>query len=431
MAEAACGPGLAQPRPAHLEEDLTSLLSPAFRARVGCYRQAVVAGLYVASVPGAAAGLVDLFVLLFPRSQFAPDSSVEQQITNVSLDFCLKLLRHARPALRTSACQRLGLLGCGEASEALLEAARGDSDEGVREAAADALERLTVQLLPAGALSNIELALFSQSPSGNTELGKARTDDRGCVRFTGVPEEASCCLQMVGSDGGAPATPKQVSGPAPSYQSLGFSHDCLSQGRLGHFAVEITPIWRGAEPCFDAVLRFCSHEPGGKTPLELPYRPVARQGQHLYHPTSAWAAEGAVTFGGLPTGKYDLLWLVQPPTVARDSRLLAKSTTSASLRRLSLDAYLQVVVHPADRRLLATVEPDHGGSLVLTVAGDAAELQGATVQYSLLGESGVIRLADVNGTGIYRGVRYLRQRFAPESALALNLEVSNHEAHEN
>ncbi len=130
-----------------------------------------------------------------------------------------------------------------------------------------------------------------------------------------------------------------------------------------------------------------------------------------------------MTFPRLPFGQYELVCQLDSAPAQGASRLLAKSHNPAARRRLSLDAYLQVVVHSPDGRLLATVEPDHSGQVVLTFASDAAELHGAKVQYRLLNEAGMIELNTLAGNGIWRGTRYLRQRFAPESALGLEFTI--------
>jgi hypothetical protein len=417
----------AEPAPAaamHLRKELASLLAKPFRAGTGCHRTGETAGIYVASVRGAKPGIVDLFVTLFPRIRPAPTTAEEQQFSNMELDTCLKLLRLRRPEIRVSSCMRLALLGRGEAAEPLLELARGDGDDRVREAAAAALESLSIQPLPAGTLSDMALTISCESSFTKVKDTTARTDDRGHARFAGVPEDAACFLRLEAPAVGAHEPAGAAPDSASTYRTLLFSHDRPSRGRLGDVAVEIVPNRGASGDCFDAVLRFSRKQAAGAGSGVLPFRPLARRGQHLYHPVADGKTEGVLIFCRLPMGAYDLVWLICPPPAAITSGLRGESKAPASPRDLSLGSSLRYVVHPADARLLATVEPDRGGRVVVTVAADAAQLRGAVVNYSLLGESGAIQLTDVTGAGVCRGFRYLRQRFTPESALALSLEVN-------
>jgi hypothetical protein len=407
-----------------LREDLASLLAEPFRARTGCYRTGAAAGVYVAGASGTKPGLVDLFVSFFPRTKPSPATAEEQQFSNMELDTCLKLLRLRRPETRVSSCMRLASLGRAEAAEALLELARGDGDDRVREAAAAALESLSIPPLRAAALNSIALTLACESAFTRFEDITTRTDGRGHARFAGIPEDASCSLRLEGPADDALVSAEFTPDSTLSCQALFFNHNRPSRGRLGDFAVEIVPDQGASRDSFDAVLRFSRQQAVRAGPGAVPFRPLARRGQHVYHPAADGGAEGVLTFCCLPTGAYDLVWLIRPPLAAITPGLRGESKSPASPRDPSLGASLRFVVHPADARLLATVEPDRAGCVVVTVAADAAQLQGALVNFTLLEESGAIQLKDVTGSGVCRGFHYLRQRFTPESALALSLEVA-------
>ncbi|HXP63334.1 MAG TPA: HEAT repeat domain-containing protein [Dongiaceae bacterium] len=411
------------PRTGRVGGELASLLSAAFTAGAGCYREAQAVGVFVSSTPGRAAGLVDLHVLLFPRLQPPTVHPGGAQVDALWVEVCLRGLRHPQPYVRASACQRLGQLGHAEAGGPLREAARWDSDECVREVAVAALENLVIEHVPADALAGIELLLVSRAPGGWSVLARGRTDPRGYTRFAGVPEDSLCSLQLasVGLGGLADSTVGRWAA-TPGYEPLAFDEASLTTGRIGDYSVEISPSLNQAGT-FDAVLRVSGGPGTGAVPLNAPFRPLARRGFHLYHPRITSGDQTTATFERLPVGKYDLLWPVRTPALEHESALSAKSEGPARAPRPNLDACLQLVVHPADRRVLATVEPDHGGRVVLTVATDSLELGAARVKYSLLGENGEIHLDSVAGTGVFRGCRYLRQSFAPEAAFALSLEV--------
>ena len=410
-------------RPGTLREELSALLRAPFPSEQGCFRQGLVGGVYVSSEAGSASELVNLAVQFFGRVPLAPGSPVEDQARTMELNLCLRLLRHRRSEMRVAACQKLARLACGGARDALLTVARGDAVEEVREAAAGALEYLALEALPTGGMADLELFLVGRSPFGDTELGRARTDYRGCALFADVPK-TTCTLQLGESESPSLNSDENPSCLLPLPQRLAFDHVRSARSSIGDLSLELSPRRHEGDACFDAVLRFSGLDAADNNPLRLPFRPVARHGQHLYQPSFNLADQALVTFDRLPVGEYDLLWHVQPAPAEHDSRLLAKSACVASQGHLNLAPDLQIVVHPADRRLLATVEPDHVGRVVLTVAADAEELQGARIRYRLLDETGEMLLNTVAGTGVARGVRYLRQRFAPESALSLSLEIA-------
>src|SRR5579872_3372121 len=131
-------------------EELELLFTEPFVASEGFYRQGSRLGVCATCAPCSDDPLlVDISVMLFLRIQPIPLTSLDSQAENVILKLCLRLLTNPSPAMRASACQRLGGLARPEALEPLQAIARRDDDECVREAATAALAALRLERLPA------------------------------------------------------------------------------------------------------------------------------------------------------------------------------------------------------------------------------------------------------------------------------------------
>jgi hypothetical protein len=405
-----------------LADELNALLGEAFDPQLGLYRQGVFAGVSVTSASGASPGQVDLSVFIFPCLRCPPASSVEWQEDGVSLELCLRVLRSPRPQMRASACQLLGHLGREEAADALRNLAREDPDPHVREVAAAALERLPLPRFAAETFAGLELRLLRMGPGEPATLGSSRTDDRGHAGFAAVPAQCRCALELVlPVESGPMLDVWRYPSAAPEERWLEFDATSPARGRIGPWELEIAPQGGDASDCFDAVLRFCRAEPPPEAVVSS--APVAQCGRHVYHASEAQLASGLAVFRNLPLGTYLLHWPAASPPAAAEPALHARSAGAAPGSLLSACQSPAVIVHPADRRLLAVVEPDRSGRVVLTLETDCPELQGAKVRYRVLDETGELRLEPTAGAGVWRGVRYLCQPYTAQSPLALDLHV--------
>ncbi len=391
--------------------ELSSLLAAIeFRAEHGCFRQTLSVGLHVTSWPGKQ-GLVDLNVAVFSPVTPPARDDIEAQVRGVQYEHCLKLAQRRRSRHRAAACQRLGQLGRPEATE-VLQAISREADQVVREAAAAALQRLEAPRFPPELFAGLELELVQHQPGGARVLAQARTNERGLAQFPGIPAGAQISLRF------AHEAAHQLAFQVDEAKFLKFNASGPAQGTVGRYQLEIKPLPGSRKGFFDAVLHLKNDFPEA---VEEGFRPVALLRNDIFQPV----IEGKVArFNELPVGEY-CVFLTETSRAQRgEIALQASSAGAVNEDLISLGAQLPIIVHPPDRRLLASVEADAAGRTLVTVQTDCPELGGARVRYRLGQESGELMLAQAAGTPAFRGVVCLRQAYSGERAPGLSLEVA-------
>ncbi len=407
-------------------DGLHGLLPARFVASAGWHREAAGLQLFVIPRGPAKADRVDLEIRIVTLRWGRGALPTATAVDDAALGPLLEHLHSPDAQERAAACQALGHAGHERPLAELLRVAADDPNDFVRHVATEAIARLDVSEVDAGAAVGLELILAVQPDSGGeSTVGPICTDACGTARFPHVPAHATCELRSA-DPGPLPDGSARLDSLAGVLDGLPFSDREPTWRRAGGFSVVVRPHVLGDRARFAASMRLSP---------PVPLRPGARfpgiaafRADQFWAPALVTPATGLIWFNALPRGDFVSRLSDEWPGRGRPRpTLLALTRDARGPVAAGGPVTCLQVLHPADRRLLAVVERDSRGLVLLTVETACPALKNALVRYALGEECGELRLTDPTGRGIARGSRRLNQAYEGDEATRLALQVAPYE----
>ena len=404
-------------------QNLAALLPVRFVATEGCHEEAGGVRVFACPRGPVREGQVDLEVRLVPVCWDGDANRAEPIENEESVRPLLDQLQGPDAQGRAAACQALGQLCAQWPIRRLLRVASEDSDAFVRQVAAKAVARLDLLAVGLEAVAAADLTLSCEPGSGaRCTLGPVRTDLRSTALFANVPADAACELDLASP---APTlnTDAVLNRFTDLLEGLDFSDREPTWRSGGGCSVVVRPYPVDDRTRFSASLRF-------SPPVQLERGATmpgiaACRANEFWSPALVQAATGLVWFNALPRGDFvarlsgDWLGLAQHRSPLLG---LTRAYRGPALDRCTPAA--PQVLHPPDRRLLAILESDRRGFVMLTVETECPELMNSVVRYTLGEESGEIAVAEAAGQGFSRGSQRLSQLYQGDEATRLALQVA-------
>jgi HEAT repeats len=407
-------------------QNLATLLPVRFAAAEGCHEEAGGVRVFACPRGPVREGQVDLEVRLVPVCWDGDANRAGAVEDEEAVRPLLDQLQSPDAQGRAAACQALGQLGAQWPIQRLLRVASEDSSAFVRQMAAEAVARLDLPSVGLEAVAAVELNISCEQGSrARCTMGPVRTDLRGTALFSNVPTDAACELDLA-----SPPPTMSADGVLNRFtdllEGLDFSDREPTWRSGGGCSVVVRPFPVEDRTRFSASLRF-------SPPVQLSRGAgipgiAACRGNQFWSPALVQAATGLVWFNALPRGDFVARLSVEWPGLAQHRSPLMGLTCGQRGRALVQTAPMSPqVLHPADQRLLALVESDRRGFVMLTVQTECPELVNSIVRYTLGEECGEIAIVEAAGQGFARGSQRLNQLFQGDEATRLALQVAPYE----
>lgn len=399
---------------------LAALLPARFRASDGLHRAVAGAQVLVSPAKRGRPDRVDLTVRFFPsrgEKEAAPTPAAQVAVTVLQQN-----LESPEAQTRSVACQALGQTGAQAALPRLLQLASEDRDPFVRQVAGEAVERIESSAATRASFTEMALTLHCKTDSATrAQIGPVHTDACGTARFSDVPADAECELALLNPLPSGSST-SVLAELARLLGDFHFSDGEPAARQEGIHSVSVQPHATGEPDTFSALLRL-RPAPGLEGAQRVPGMAV-RRGVNYWPPTLVNSSTGLLWFHRLPRGEF-VTHLSEdwPLGCPQRSRLYALSgPISSAARTLPSPSAPAQIVHLPDKRLVAIVEQDRQGGVVLTVETTTPELRQARIRYLLGSEQGEFGFSS---TGPRQRVTVrLGQAYRGDEAARLALQVA-------